>query len=246
VSSEAEPRARLLTGHLFDAAALLSQLVFFDALVTSWQTVWVRSFFWVYLAFCGGLALKRYDPAYVAGMAVMWKRHGALTTFGVYIGGTCLGALAMASLAEAAYGGRRLADLGPLLGIPLALLVTFAAPVLHAWAMHRARRHPRPAPRPAVALTLKLLSSAAIFALTLYLLAFVYRTILEARGTGVHGLGWQAALLFVATTTLTLFYFPGRIHTLIEAPEERVNWVSFGITCLAAALFAVAGLHVGF
>ena len=239
-------RSRALSGHLFDAATLLAQLLFFDVLVTSWETVWVRSFFWVYLVYCGGLALKRYDPAYVAGLDVMWKRHGALTAFGVYVGGTVVGALAVASMVDGVPGGKRLADLGPALGVPLVLVLTFAAPVAHAWAMHRARGHPRPAPRPAAALALTLLSSAAVFAVTLYLLAFVYRMVSEARDTGVHGLFWTAAELFVVTAMLALFYLPGRIHTLIDAPEERANWMSFWITCGAAALFAVAGVHVGF
>lgn len=233
-------------GHLFDAATLGAQLLFFDALVSRWETVWVGSFPLVYAAFCAGLALKRYEPAYVAGLDVMWKRHPALTTLAVYIGGTMVGALGVASMTEVAYHGHTLGDVGPALGVPIVLALTFAAPIAHAWAMHRAKAHPRPVPRPAAALTLRLLSSAAVFAATLYLLAFVYRMIQETSGGGTSGVVWTALKLFVALTMLVLFYLPGRIHTLIEAPTERGNWVSFWLTCVAAAGFAVFGVHVGF
>jgi len=238
--------SRVLSAHLFDAATLLAQLLFFDALVASWQTVWVRSFFWVYLAFCAAVALKRFDPEYVAGVDLMWRRHPALTAFGVYVAGTVVGAAAVASLVDGVPGGKRLAELGPAVGIPLVLGVTFAAPLIHAWAMHRARRHPRAAPPPAVALALKLLSSGAIFALTLYLLAFVYRMLNESRGVA-NGHPWMYVLvLFTTAAMLALFYFPGRIHTIFEAPQEPANWWSLWITCGAATLFAVAGVHVGF
>ncbi len=90
-----------------------------------------------------------------------------------------------------------------------------------------------------------IVASAAVFAANLYLLAFVYRTLSEARGNSANGPAWTVLLLFVATVMLVLFYLPGRIHTLIDAPTERSNWLSFWLTIGAAAVFAVAGVHVG-
>lgn len=242
--SDVAPLAAALSRHAFDAATLLVQVFFFDALVAGFGTTWARTYLWVYLFFCFGIWLKRHDPEYVAGAERLTKRHPVLVGVGVWVASMVVGALAVVSLVSGAVPGLTGENFPMAVGIPLTVVLVFLYPALLAWALHRGRIHPVRL-RPATAVALRVASDFAIFLVTLYLLTFVVAGIEDMRRGGeVHGLMAFLAVVVVAIL-LTLFYLPGRIHTLMQEPESRANWWSFWITCAATGAFAVWGVHIG-
>jgi hypothetical protein len=237
--------AAVLSRHGFDAATLVVQLLFFDRLVAAFATTWLATYLWVYLLFCAGIWAKQYDAAYVAGADRLSERHPLFTGLAVWIASLPVGAMAVGSLVSGAVPGLTMQALPMALGIPLILALTFLYPVVFAWSVHRGRTR-RAQPRPRVALALRLTSDAAIFLLTLYLLTFVFRTLSEFRAKDDITLGWLTpVVLFATAAMLWLFYLPGRIHTLFADPDSRANWISFWVTCAAAAAFAVGGIDLG-
>jgi hypothetical protein len=238
------PLAVALSRHGFDAATLLAQVLFFDRLVAAYQTTWLATYLWVYLFFCAGIWAKQYDAGYVAGVDRFSARHPVFVALGVWIASLPVGAMAVGSMVSGAIPGLTGQNLPMAVGIPLVLVLTFLYPVVFAWALHRGRAHPVRL-RPAAALALRVGSDFAIFLLTLYLLTFVYSSLDELRIKGGAVSPWMTPLvLLVVAILLWLFYLPGRIHTLFAEPEARANWISFWLTCVAAAVFAVAGVSL--
>ena len=238
------PLAVALSRHGFDAATLLAQVFFFDRLVAAFQTTWVATYLWVYLFFCAGIWAKQYDAGYVAGVDRLSARHPAFVALGVWIASLPVGAMAVVSMISGAIPGLTGQNLPMAAGIPLVLVLTFLYPVVFAWALHRGRAH-RARPHPAAALALRVGSDSAVFLLTLYLLTFVYSSLDELRfKDGAPSPGMALLVLLVVAILLWLFYLPGRIHTLFAEPESLANWISFWLTCVAAAVFAVAGVSL--
>jgi len=223
--------------HLFDLLTLAVELLLFERLVAGYRTLWLPTYVFAYLAFCGAIFLKRWDPQYQAGLARLAGRHPVLVGASVYVAGLGLGGLAVGSVV----GGLAPEPLPPWILVPLAFALLFGYPVLFAWC----KAHPRPRPRPAVARLLRWVADLAIFVQCTYLLTFVYWSWSDLRAREHLGpLTWPIVIPLVGLL-LVLLYLPGRIHLLFQRPESRANWIGLAITCLAAAVFACTGLTLG-
>jgi hypothetical protein len=220
---------------LFDVAVVLGSSALLALLRSDAPEV---VFVWpaLYLLFCVGLAVRLFDPHYLANLRVMKDRVNA---FWMWYGlaGTLVGFQGMFTVAgkpelEELLG---LSDKDPLLWASFALLAI--APVLHVLLLRRAGRL-TPAqhqPVPPRSLLRELLVTPCMLGMAVAAELQLYAAFTRGSNAGRFG----PLMLPLVVVFISVIYVPVRMHYFIDEPRNRRNWASFGFACLAMTVYAV-------
>ena len=232
---------------LFDVATILANFFLFDLLTRNFRTIWLDSYFFIFIFFLLSIFLKAFDSTYLNGLHFIRcsgkSSLGSSVNLFVYLMSPVVGGFAIGS------GLRVFKVQGvapPEIGIPLFLTSIVAYPLLFFLCAERRAKNiqiNKIKTGPVASFLIRSFSGFGIYMVSLYFLTFVYYNLHKLN---IHSISWGLRPLVTITFIMLLFlvYMPARIHYFIDRPDDRGNraWLIF--TVISVSLFALTGRQI--
>ena len=237
------------SGIFLDLVTIAGGALFFRPLSESFESVWLGTYLFVFLFFCLTLVLRYWDRSYLQNLARVRETSGWTVAVFVFLLGLVLSGFAFGSLLTVLKRGGviRPGEILPFtVGAPAVLGVLGVYPAVFGILPYRrsgkgrwrSLRESKFRDR-----MLKAVCGMGLFGVTLYMEAFVYRTVRGMLAEGVS-LPLRFIVLLCAGFLFTAFYLPARIHVWFEAPEDSGGRSWLILTALSLAVFAVSGVSI--
>jgi hypothetical protein len=236
----------------FDLMTILSEFLFFETLARNYQTLWLDTYFFVFLFFCLSIFLKGRDPVYLSGLLWIKKKQESeegtvlyllMLILVYFVSPVVLGGFAYGSLLSIIKNYNPPAAWG----VPVLLMLICVYPVIFAvfpWRRARAEIILDLGVKKTASLMIRIISGAGIFLLSFYMLAFVYYNMYRINADTTLAWYMRPIVLIMMGFIFTFIYLPARLHYFFDSPEDRGNRAWFILTVISLAVFSMTGLDL--